>query len=145
MKMGKLQYTMLLIQSPLGGSLLPRSLQNMTSRYVGTQYIWHINIYSTDLFLETLFLESMCDDPRIIEENVRRVKISSPDVSLFAFPNHVPLSLNVLVCGLGCEWCYQTLLGSNLGANTSIRDYGGTGSQLHKGRPLRRLFFFYIC
>ncbi|KKA20466.1 6-phosphofructo-2-kinase [Rasamsonia emersonii CBS 393.64] len=29
--------------------------------------------------IETLFIESMCDDPRIIEENVRRVKISSPD------------------------------------------------------------------
>jgi 6-phosphofructo-2-kinase len=48
--------------------------------------IFDINIYSTDLFLETLFLESMCDDPRIIEENVRRVKISSPDVSLLPFP-----------------------------------------------------------
>ncbi|KAJ5902474.1 hypothetical protein N7495_003002 [Penicillium taxi] len=29
--------------------------------------------------IETLFIESWCDDPRIIEENVRRVKISSPD------------------------------------------------------------------
>ncbi|PCG98739.1 Bifunctional 6-phosphofructo-2-kinase/fructose-2, 6-bisphosphate 2-phosphatase [Penicillium occitanis (nom. inval.)] len=29
--------------------------------------------------IETLFIESMCDDPKIIEENVRRVKISSPD------------------------------------------------------------------
>ncbi|KKK13282.1 hypothetical protein ARAM_003129 [Aspergillus rambellii] len=31
---------------------------------------------------ETLFIESWCDDSRIIEENVRRVKISSPDVSI---------------------------------------------------------------
>ncbi|KAL2862988.1 6-phosphofructo-2-kinase-domain-containing protein [Aspergillus lucknowensis] len=29
--------------------------------------------------IETLFIESWCDDSRIIEENVRRVKISSPD------------------------------------------------------------------
>ncbi|KAL1959989.1 hypothetical protein VTO42DRAFT_657 [Malbranchea cinnamomea] len=29
--------------------------------------------------IETLFIESWCDDPKIIEENVRRVKISSPD------------------------------------------------------------------
>lgn len=29
--------------------------------------------------IETLFIESMCDDAKIIEENVRRVKISSPD------------------------------------------------------------------
>ncbi|KAL4899257.1 hypothetical protein BDW74DRAFT_171630 [Aspergillus multicolor] len=29
--------------------------------------------------IETLFIESWCDDYRIIEENVRRVKISSPD------------------------------------------------------------------
>lgn len=32
-------------------------------------------------FVKTLFIESWCDDERIIEENVRRVKISSPDVS----------------------------------------------------------------
>lgn len=30
---------------------------------------------------QTLFIESACDDERIIEENVRSVKISSPDVS----------------------------------------------------------------
>jgi len=29
---------------------------------------------------KTLFIESACDDERIIEENVRNVKISSPDV-----------------------------------------------------------------
>lgn len=29
--------------------------------------------------IETLFIESSCDDERIIEENVRSVKISSPD------------------------------------------------------------------
>lgn len=34
------------------------------------------------LFYQTLFIESWCDDEHIIEENVRRVKISSPDVSL---------------------------------------------------------------
>ena len=30
--------------------------------------------------VQTLFIESACDDERIIEENVRSVKISSPDV-----------------------------------------------------------------
>lgn len=34
----------------------------------------------TNQSLQTLFIESWCDDYRIIEENVRRVKISSPDV-----------------------------------------------------------------
>lgn len=29
--------------------------------------------------VETLFIESACDDEKIIEENVRSVKISSPD------------------------------------------------------------------
>ena len=29
--------------------------------------------------VNTLFIESACDDERIIEENVRSVKISSPD------------------------------------------------------------------
>lgn len=33
---------------------------------------------------QTLFIESACDDERIIEENVRSVKISSPDVGLEA-------------------------------------------------------------
>jgi hypothetical protein len=31
--------------------------------------------------MQTLFIESQCTDQRIIEENVRSVKISSPDVS----------------------------------------------------------------
>lgn len=33
--------------------------------------------------LKTLFIESACDDVRIIEENVRNVKISSPDVGSY--------------------------------------------------------------
>lgn len=39
----------------------------------------------SNLNLKTLFIESACNDERIIEENVRNVKISSPDVSLDAF------------------------------------------------------------
>lgn len=35
---------------------------------------------------KTLFIESWCDDERIIEENVLRVKISSPDVSTSPSP-----------------------------------------------------------
>lgn len=31
--------------------------------------------------LQTIFIESYVDDPKIIEQNVRSVKISSPDVS----------------------------------------------------------------
>lgn len=38
-----------------------------------------------NLHLKTLFIESACNDERIIEENVRNVKISSPDVSLEIF------------------------------------------------------------
>ena len=34
---------------------------------------------------KTLFIESVCEDQRIIEENVRNVKISSPDVSYQIF------------------------------------------------------------
>lgn len=34
---------------------------------------------------KTLFIESACDDERIIEENVRNVKISSPDVILIQY------------------------------------------------------------
>jgi 6-phosphofructo-2-kinase / fructose-2,6-biphosphatase 4 len=30
--------------------------------------------------IQTIFIESMCDNPEIIEQNVRSVKISSPDV-----------------------------------------------------------------
>ena len=30
--------------------------------------------------IQTIFIESMCDNPEIIEQNVRNVKISSPDV-----------------------------------------------------------------
>ena len=36
---------------------------------------------------KTLFIESHCNDQRIIEENVRSVKISSPDVGTLA-PSH---------------------------------------------------------
>jgi len=41
--------------------------------------------------VETLFIESACDDEQIIEENVRSVKISSPDYvrRLFKDPNAV--------------------------------------------------------
>lgn len=37
-------------------------------------------IYGIKFYSKTLFIESACDDERIIEENVRNVKISSPDV-----------------------------------------------------------------
>jgi 6-phosphofructo-2-kinase / fructose-2,6-biphosphatase 4 len=30
--------------------------------------------------VQTVFIESLCDNPEIIEHNVRSVKISSPDV-----------------------------------------------------------------
>lgn len=53
--------------------------QNPFSVYVSGSY--HV--------LKTLFIESACDDERIIEENVRNVKISSPDVILI---QHVLLS-----------------------------------------------------
>jgi 6-phosphofructo-2-kinase / fructose-2,6-biphosphatase 4 len=33
--------------------------------------------------IQTIFIESLCDNMEIIEQNVRSVKISSPDVHLF--------------------------------------------------------------
>jgi predicted kinase len=33
--------------------------------------------------IKTIFIESSCDNQEIIEQNVRSVKISSPDVSLY--------------------------------------------------------------
>ena len=33
--------------------------------------------------IQTIFIESICDNTEIIEQNVRSVKISSPDVRLF--------------------------------------------------------------
>lgn len=50
----------------------------MTSRYF-TVFLCSVRAKLT--CSKTLFIESWCDDERIIEENVRRVKISSPDVS----------------------------------------------------------------
>lgn len=47
---------------------------------------------AADSLVQTLFIESSCDDERIIEQNVRRVKISSPDVSVLlelSLPGHV--------------------------------------------------------
>jgi 6-phosphofructo-2-kinase len=44
--------------------------------------------------IQTIFIESMCDNQEIIEQNVRSVKISSPDVSP---PYWIKV---ILVCGL---------------------------------------------
>lgn len=39
--------------------------------------------------IQTIFIESACDDQEIIEQNVRSVKISSPDVSaLYLLPEN---------------------------------------------------------
>jgi 6-phosphofructo-2-kinase len=38
--------------------------------------------------IQTIFVESLCDDKEIIEQNVRSVKISSPDV-------HCPFLLGI--------------------------------------------------
>lgn len=39
--------------------------------------------------VETLFIESACDDEKIIEENVRSVKISSPDYVRRSFKSSI--------------------------------------------------------
>lgn len=50
--------------------------------------------------IQTIFIESACYDQRIIEENVRNVKISSPDVSLRPyFFTHLVLTTIVLWLG----------------------------------------------
>ena len=36
--------------------------------------------------IQTIFIESLCDDQEIIEQNVRSVKISSPDVPSLSIP-----------------------------------------------------------
>jgi 6-phosphofructo-2-kinase/fructose-2,6-biphosphatase 4 len=44
--------------------------------------------------IQTIFIESLCDDPEIIEQNVRSVKISSPDVySLYTRTKPTPFSI----------------------------------------------------
>lgn len=61
------------------------SLQSTTSRY--RPEVLDCNNHPTDL-PQTLFIESACNDQHIIEENVRSVKISSPDVSGFDLSCH---------------------------------------------------------
>lgn len=54
-----------------------KSLRSRTSKWVLFRIF---RIWANSLVLQTLFIESACDDEKIIEENVRSVKISSPDV-----------------------------------------------------------------
>lgn len=64
-------------------ALLQKSLQSTISRYVErAELVLRCKALLINLnCLKTLFIESWCDDEHIIEDNVRRVKISSPDVS----------------------------------------------------------------
>jgi 6-phosphofructo-2-kinase / fructose-2,6-biphosphatase 4 len=46
-----------------------------------TRRMWKELMEQNDI--QTIFIESLCDNPEIIEQNVRSVKISSPDVLSF--------------------------------------------------------------
>lgn len=75
------QYMMLLTRLRQGGGLLRRNLQNTMYRCViRSPHLGQADVIMDCLLLKTLFIESVCNDVRIIEENVRNVKISSPDV-----------------------------------------------------------------
>lgn len=57
--------------------------------------------------IQTIFIESACDDQEIIEQNVRNVKISSPDVSTPPLPKHTPptaTSYNYLMFSAFDRW-----------------------------------------
>ena len=47
--------------------------------------------------IQTIFIESSCDDQEIIEQNVRSVKISSPDVSPYQKLPYDSMSDGILV------------------------------------------------
>ena len=74
--------------------------------------------------VETLFIESACYDEKIIEENVRSVKISSPDyVSLV----HIFLTMKLI--GAFVDWlvsrrCSQALPCKDECQDTTLRDHG---------------------
>lgn len=79
--MVKSLYMMLLTRLRQGGGLLRRNLQSTMYRCViRSPHLGQADMIMYYLLLKTLFIESACDDVRIIEENVRNVKISSPDV-----------------------------------------------------------------
>lgn len=80
MRMVKSQYMMLSMLLLRQEELWQRNSQAMMYRYELSAPL----CYLADHFpvKQTLFIESSCNDERIIEENVRNVKISSPDVSV---------------------------------------------------------------
>lgn len=83
--------------------------------------------------LKTLFIESWCDDERIIEENVRRVKISSPDVR--PAPLFIPRRYinRPLVRGMVVRRCRKALPDTDICTNSSVPNYGRKRSELHQG------------
>lgn len=84
--------------------------------------------------IQTLFIESWCDDERIIEENVRRVKISSPDVRVATMePRFYHVYSPLAVRRVVFRRRGQTLLDQDSCPYPPIPDYGGDGPQLHQG------------
>lgn len=102
--------------------------------YRGWSNIPDLKICDTHHCIQTLFIESWCDDYRIIEENVRRVKISSPDVStvFWASVGSMEYWLSA-VCGLDIWGCCQALSGSDIRSNSSVPYHGRKRSQLYQG------------
>ena len=48
--------------------------------------------------IQTIFIESLCDNQEIIEQNVRSVKISSPDVLSLTTPPYNPVIHTLFSC-----------------------------------------------
>ena len=48
--------------------------------------------------IQTIFIESLCDNQEIIEQNVRSVKISSPDVLSLTTPPDNPVFHTLVPC-----------------------------------------------
>ena len=54
--------------------------------------------------IQTIFVESLCNNQEIIEQNVRNVKISSPDVLTPSLSNQIQYK-NSLFPPLSCHFC----------------------------------------
>lgn len=101
MRMGKSLFMTLLTRLLRAEDLLRKNLQSTMWRYVHRCSTQGLADHET-LATKTLFIESACDDERIIEENVRNVKISSPDVRVIrtkCFRQKLIISVYWLVIG----------------------------------------------
>lgn len=71
--------------------------------------------------IQTIFVESSCDDQELIEQNVRNVKISSPDVLIL--PSELAFFFLPFPFDCFCSLCYLywRLMGSMWGGMPPMR------------------------